>query len=75
MEIYLLRHGQTDYNVRGLCNDDPARAVNLNSAGIRQAMAAAERLKSTTISRILVSELPRTQHTAAIINRYHGAES
>ncbi len=73
MKVYLLRHGQTDYNVRGLCNDDPAGAVQHNSDGVRQAMAA-ERLKTVTISKIFVSELPRTQCTAAIVNRYHDAE-
>ncbi len=72
MHLYLLRHGQTDYNVRGLCNDDPAVEVHLNEAGIRQAEAAAAELKDVPIDRIVVSELPRTRETAQIVNRGRG---
>lgn len=73
MRLYLLRHGETDYNVQGLCNDDPAVPVHLNDRGIRQAQAAAEHLKTVSIDRIVVSELPRAQQTADIVNRYHHA--
>ncbi|MEJ2643726.1 MAG: histidine phosphatase family protein [Gammaproteobacteria bacterium] len=72
MELYLMRHGETNYNVLGLCNDDPADPVHLTERGRRQAQEAALRLKSTPIGRILVSELPRTVQTAAIVNAHHG---
>ena len=72
MKIYFMRHGQTNYNVRGLCNDDPRSPVHLTALGEQQAGAAAERLKNARLDRIVVSELPRTRETAAIINRHHG---
>ena len=64
-----MRHGQTNYNVRGLCNDDPTDNVRLTDLGRRQAEAAAEQLRQMPLRRIIVSELPRTHETAAIINR------
>jgi probable phosphoglycerate mutase len=72
MELYVLRHGETNYNRLGLCNDDPGRDVHLSEAGIAQAQAAAQRLRDTPLQRIITSQLPRTRQTAAIINRYHG---
>jgi alpha-ribazole phosphatase len=71
MELYFIRHGKTNYNDRGLCNDDPARPVHLTGEGIRQAEAAAQQLRHTGLERIIVSPLPRTRQTAEIINRYH----
>lgn len=71
MKIYFLRHGQTDYNIQNRCNSDPAVPVRLNATGIDQASEAAERLRSAPLERIVVSPLPRTQQTAAIVNRYH----
>jgi len=66
-----MRHGQSDYNVRALCNDDPRREVGLTALGVRQVEAAAERLREVPLGRILVSELPRTRRSAEIVNRYH----
>ncbi|MDH5444052.1 MAG: histidine phosphatase family protein [Gammaproteobacteria bacterium] len=74
MQIYVLRHGQTNYNLKALCNGDPKRDVHLTPEGIKQAEVAAEKLKNDSIDLILVSELPRTRQTAEIINRYHQVE-
>jgi broad specificity phosphatase PhoE len=63
MKIYCVRHGETNYNRLGLCNNDPERDVHLTETGIRQAEAVAEQLRSATIERIVIS--------ADIINRYH----
>ncbi len=68
-----MRHGRTNYNELGLCNDDPSRDVHLTETGIAQAQQAAEQLRSYPLERIIVSELPRTRQTAEIINRYHQA--
>lgn len=73
MKLYVMRHGRTNYNELGLCNDDPARDVHLTPIGIQQAEVAAETLRHMLIERILVSQLPRTRQTARIINRYHDA--
>ncbi len=71
MQLLLMRHGQTNYNMQGLCNDDPRIDVHLTAQGIDQAVMAARALSGTALQRILVSELPRTRQTADIINRYH----
>lgn len=73
MKVYFLRHGETNYNVLGLCNDDPARDVHLTERGKVQARAAAERLRDARIARVIVSELPRTRETAEIVNVHHRA--
>ena len=73
MNVYVMRHGRTNYNDLGLCNDDPNTDVHLNDLGKMQAQAAAERLRDVTLGRIFVSPLPRTRQTAEFINRYHDA--
>ncbi len=73
MKLLLMRHGHTNYNEMGLCNDDPGVDVHLTERGLQQARAAAERLANVALERIIVSELPRTRQTAAIINQHHGA--
>jgi len=69
-----MRHGQTNYNVLGLCNDDLAEDVHLTPAGIEQSEQAAEQLKDISIDLIVTSELPRTRQTAQIVNRHHGVK-
>ncbi len=68
-----MRHGETNYNLRGLCNDDPRDDVHLTDTGRRQAELAAEQLRHVRLEHVFVSELPRTRETAAIVNRHHGA--
>ena len=71
MSLFFMRHGQTNYNVPGLCNDDPGDAVHLTEVGRQQAAHAAEQLRHIPLCRIFVSELPRTRQTAAIVNQFH----
>lgn len=73
MQVYFMRHGQTNYNHLGLCNDDPARDVHLTETGKQQAQLMADKFKAINIQRIITSELPRTRETALIINQYHRA--
>lgn len=73
MKIYLVRHGQTNYNDLGLNNADPEVDVHLTNVGIKQVERLAERLKSVEIDQIFVSQLKRTHQTATIINKYHKA--
>ena len=68
MEIYFIRHGQTDYNLHNItqgCKDIP-----LNETGRRQAQEAAEALKSIDFDYIYSSPLCRALETAEIINQY-----
>lgn len=71
MNIYFMRHGRTNYNDLGLCNDDPSRDVHLTVTGMEQAESAALALRDVAFERIIVSPLPRTYQTAEIINCYH----
>lgn len=67
MHIVCLRHGETNYNVAGLCNDDPRDDVHLTPRGIEQATAAGRALAPERFERVFVSPLPRTQQTARIV--------
>lgn len=73
MNLYVMRHGCTNYNELGLCNDEPCTDVHLNTIGKQQAQAAAEQLRDVILDRIIVSPLPRTRQTAEIVNQYHNA--
>ena len=66
-QIYIIRHGQTDLNKKHVLQgrvDEP-----LNEDGIRQAKAAAARLRSlgVTIDEVWSSPLGRAQDTARVI--------
>jgi broad specificity phosphatase PhoE len=71
MKIYLVRHGRTNYNDLQLCNADPSVDVHLTPIGIRQAKTLAEKFRDVHLDHIFVSELPRTQQTATIVNKFH----
>lgn len=45
MKVYLVRHGQTNYNEMGLTNSDPNIDVHLTEIGIKQIEELSERLK------------------------------
>ncbi|MBN8763064.1 MAG: histidine phosphatase family protein [Thiobacillus sp. 63-78] len=74
MRMVFLRHGESEYNLRGLCNADPAVPVPLTPKGRLQAAAAAQRLRNVPIRRVYVSRLTRARETAAIVNASHGAD-
>lgn len=74
MNVYFIRHGRTNFNDLGLCNDDPNDDVHLTSAGEQQARQAAQRMATVPIRRIYVSQLPRTRQTAEILNEAWGVE-
>ena len=69
MKVIFVRHGQTNYNLLCLCNDDPTVDVHLTKLGMQQAKTLAARLKDEEFDSVIVSELPRTQETAAIITK------
>jgi broad specificity phosphatase PhoE len=71
--LYLLRHGESQANVDRIF---AAKRINppLTDKGIQQANAQAEALKQFSLSAIYASPLLRTQHTAEIVNKYHGLE-
>jgi len=67
MQIYLLRHGESEANVAGIINDDPARDVALTSLGRAQAEEAARRLADVPFTRAYASQLLRARQTVEIV--------
>ena len=72
MNIYFLRHGQTDYNIKNLINCDPKTNIGLNETGRKQALEAARRLNGVKFDVVFVSEFLRTQETANFVNSKGG---
>lgn len=70
MNLYVMRHGESDYNVHHLCNDDPLAPVFLTDKGIQQAKNAAQNLLNKSITQIISSPLPRAVQTARIVNAF-----
>lgn len=71
MKIYFVRHGQTNYNILNLCNDDQTKDVYLTKLGKQQAKKIANKLKDIKLEMVFISELPRTKETAEIITKNH----
>ncbi len=66
MRIFLVRHGQTDFNVQRR-NMGQRFDISLNEAGVNQAMKLAETI-DTDFDVILSSSLKRATETAKIIS-------
>ena len=65
MKIYLVRHGETDWNQAGLLQGQTD--IALNDQGLEQAHDAAERLKKVPFEIAFCSPLIRAKRTAEII--------
>lgn len=70
MKIIIVRHAQTDENVRG-GNAARTSEVLLNKEGVRQAKKLGEHLKDAKITYAYVSPQKRAVHTAQEILAYH----
>jgi len=66
MKLYLVRHGQTEYNELFLYQHDN---VELSDLGVRQAEILAKRLSKIPIDLIYSSTLKRAKDTTKIINQ------
>jgi alpha-ribazole phosphatase len=71
MKVILIRHGESEGNVKHQINDDPNRIVNLTERGRAQAEAAANRLSEMKFAHAYASEFPRAQQTAGTLLRRH----
>ena len=65
MKIYLVRHGETDWNQAGLLQGQTD--ITLNAQGLEQAREAAERLKEVPFEIAFCSPLIRAKRTAETI--------
>ncbi len=65
MLIYILRHGQTDYNKNGIFQG--RNNISLNEEGIKQITETSKELKKIKFDKIYVSPLKRTIETAKIV--------
>ncbi len=72
MKILLIRHGQTDWNLKGHIQGQ--KDVRLNKKGREQATSTAQKLKKEKIFHIFSTDLKRGKETAEIINQYHNVE-
>lgn len=71
MNIYFVRHGQTEFNAN---NTYQPLDSELTAKGLEQAEFVAERFKDMPIDIILSSHLKRAVQTSEIINKRHNKE-
>jgi phosphoserine phosphatase len=69
VEIVLVRHGATDWNLQGRCQGATDRA--LTEIGVRQAEAIAAQLAQESVHVVYSSDLIRAQRTAELISEPH----
>ncbi|MBR3132628.1 MAG: histidine phosphatase family protein [Clostridia bacterium] len=67
MKVYVVRHGQTDWNLEGKLQG--STDVILNDNGRNQVSCLSERLKDIDFGIIISSPLKRAMETAQIINK------
>jgi broad specificity phosphatase PhoE len=70
LELILVRHGATDWNIQGRCQGSSDR--ELSETGVRQAEAVAKNLSQKKISAVYSSGLLRAKRTAQFISQPHG---
>lgn len=69
MQILLVRHGATDWNLQGRCQGSSDR--DLSDVGLRQAEQIAKFLSKENIHAIYSSHLRRARRTAELISHPH----
>lgn len=72
MKIYLIRHGQTDWNIAGKIQG--THDIPLNETGRGQALKLAEAMDTRPVAKIFSSPLKRAANTAAVIGERQNTE-
>ena len=67
MEWYVIRHGETDWNLEHKVQGKAD--ISLNSKGIEQSEITKEKLENEKIDLIICSTLARAKETAQMINK------
>ena len=66
MKLYVVRHGQTEINVKGQINGH--NDIGLNEKGIKQAKEAGKKVKDLKIDLVFCSPIKRTRETCMNVN-------
>ena len=66
-DLWLVRHGQTDWNVSGRLQGQAGQAPGLNAVGRAQALALRVQLENIRFSAVYSSDLLRSRETAHLI--------
>lgn len=66
-DLWLVRHGQTDWNLTGRWQGQASDAPGLNDAGQAQVLTICEQLKGIKFSAIYSSDLLRARQTAEMV--------
>ena len=72
MRLFLVRHGQTDWNVMERAQGGADRP--LDDTGVRQTAALAEAFREVAVGRVVTSDLARSRDTARAIAEATGSE-
>lgn len=70
--FWLVRHGQTDWNLTGRWQGQASHAPELNDAGRTQALAIREQLMDVRLAAVYASDLLRSRQTAELIAKPFG---
>lgn len=72
MKIFIIRHGQTEWNALGKLQG--RQDIKLNEVGRKQAARTSKKIKNEKIDIIITSPLKRAKETAEIINEQFNVE-
>lgn len=72
MRIYIIRHGQTEWNARGCAQGHTD--TDLDEVGHKQARLIGDAFRELRVGRIVCSDLRRCQQTAAPLSQATGCE-
>lgn len=72
MKLYIVRHGETDQNVRSEIQGQ--RHTKLNSRGLKQAKLIGDRLRVVNFDFIYSSDLRRAKETTRAIIKYQNCQ-
>jgi broad specificity phosphatase PhoE len=71
LKIYLIRHGETDFNKQGKEWGQPAE-TSLNEIGIKQSEKLAQKIKDIKFNKLFSSDLKRSLQTTGIVSKAVG---